>query len=137
MPIKQFPPPAFLPDADWQRSGNGLNAVWRLFAELNSKGDGWYGEDVTYLVLIYGAGVYRLHLRVVNEYSSPSSYDPFVGSSQKSDTVLWQGEYPNYAELNQIISSYTDEKLDDIFASDDYIDAMEWGNCPDEDYDLG
>lgn len=134
MPIKQFPPPTFLPDADWQKKGSDLMPVWIATSETLFEEAWGAGISVSYLVLIYKLGIYQLWF-----YTDDCDDDPksMLWMPEERE-LLWSGADPAIGTLSMKASIYTDGRdLSYVFTSDDYVDQLEWGNCPDEDYDLG
>lgn len=114
MPIKQFPPPTFLSDANWRKRGDHLMPTWTAVSESLSE-DAWQGGIVvSYLVLKYHMGVYELWL-----FSDDCDDDPQSELSLPHErNLLWRGKEPTLKELNGIVSIFTDRNIYYLFWDD-------------------
>lgn len=122
MPIKQFPPPTFLPDANWQKKGTGVNEYWTTDAMIDQ--DAWWGSvEYTYLVLTYRLGTYQLSLHVddCDDDETSGLYLPLKREQ------LWIGKNPTVEALENVIKRYTDTPLKFLFHSEDYNDFNDYG----------
>lgn len=129
MPIKRFPPPSFLPHANWQKKGSELMPVWVATSETLFEDAYQMGSiSVGYLVLIYKLGVYQLWFYMDDCDDDPKS---MLWIPEERE-LLWSGKDPAIGTLSMKASIYTDGKdLSYVFADDDYYHDI-YGYAPDE-----
>lgn len=122
MPIKRFPPPSFLPNAEWRKKGDGIGEYWVTEAIIDE--DAWWCSiEVTSLVLTYRLGTYQLSLHVddCDDDETSGLYLPLKRER------LWNGQNPTVEELEVITRRYSDRPLKFLFRSEDYSDFNDYG----------